>query len=128
MIWKKARFQSAAQLAAQFGLEYPKGDMDGVEIQDEKYVSIEELEKNGYTFVLDCHMIMWKGQANPYLYRYGAEDWEEKIVKVSRSGLTRVCCVTELIKHIDLETKKAYKGTPFEKTYVWTDDALSQMI
>ena len=69
-----------------------------------------------------------EGQANPYLYRYGAENWEEKIVKVSRSGLTRVRCVTELIKHIDRETKKAYKGTQFEKTYVWAHDALSQMI
>ena len=68
-----------------------------------------------------------QGQENPYLHRYGAEEWMNKIKKVSRSRLTRVRCVTELVEHIDKHTKAAYKGTPFEDTYVWAHDALTQM-
>ena len=68
-----------------------------------------------------------EGQENPYLHRYGVDEWEKKIKTVSRSGFTRVRCVTELVEHIDRTTAAIYKGTQFEKTYVWAHDALSQM-
>ena len=64
---------------------------------------------------------------NPYLKKYGKDEWRSRITKVSRSGLTRVVNVTELIKHLDYETKTAYKDTPFAKTYKWSHDALTQM-
>ena len=67
-----------------------------------------------------------EGHANPYLNRYG-DGWEEDIRKVSRSGLPLVRCVTELIEHMDRETKKAYIGTPYENDYYWSHDALKQM-
>ena len=67
-----------------------------------------------------------EGNDNPYKERYG-DDWREEMKKVSRSGLTRIVCVTDLIKHIDTHTKNAFKGTPFEDDYYWAHDALSQM-
>jgi hypothetical protein len=67
-----------------------------------------------------------EGNDNPYKERYG-DDWREEIKKVSRSGLTRIVCVTELIEHIHTHTKNAYKGTPFEDDYYFAHDALSQM-
>jgi hypothetical protein len=67
-----------------------------------------------------------EGAENPYEKRYG-DNWREEIKKVSRSGLTRIVCVTELIEHIDTHTKNAYKGTPFADNYYWAHDALSQM-
>ena len=66
------------------------------------------------------------GNTNPYLARYG-DSWRDEIKKVSRSGLTRVKCVTELIIHIDTTTKNAYKDTPYKDNYFWAHDALSQM-
>ena len=41
-----------------------------------------------------------EGNENPYLNHYGPEEWEEKIKKVSRSGLTHMVCVTELVDHM----------------------------
>ena len=67
-----------------------------------------------------------EGQSNPYKFRYG-EEWEKEIVKVRRSGLTRVVCVTDLKEHIESTTKNAFKGTEFETTYRWSHDALKQM-
>lgn len=67
-----------------------------------------------------------EGHVNPYLNRYG-DGWKEDIKKVSRSGLPLVRCVTELIAHIDQETKRAYRGTPYHDNYFWSHDALKQM-
>ena len=67
-----------------------------------------------------------EGNSNPYLARFG-DNWREEMKKFSRSGLTRFCCVTELIEHIDRETKKIYKDTPYENNYYWAHDALNQM-
>jgi hypothetical protein len=63
---------------------------------------------------------------NPYKARYG-DTWRDEIKKVSRSGLTKVKCVTELIIHIDTATKNAFKNTPYKDNYFWAHDALSQM-
>jgi ribosomal protein S13 len=67
-----------------------------------------------------------EGQANPYEHRYGSE-WIAEIHKVAHSGLTKVTCVTDLIEHIDRETKEAYKDTQYKHTYRWSHDALTQM-
>ena len=66
------------------------------------------------------------GNDNPYEARYG-ENWREEMKKYSRSGLTRFKCVTDLVEHMDRETKKCFKDTPFADTYYWSHDALSQM-
>jgi hypothetical protein len=66
------------------------------------------------------------GQANPYEHRYGSE-WLTEIDKVAQSGLTKVTCVTDLIEHIDSETKAAFKDTKYADTYLWCHDALTQM-
>jgi hypothetical protein len=58
------------------------------------------------------------GQTNPYIHRYGAE-WETEINKVAQSGLTKVKCVTELIKHIKKETKMAFKNTKHVENDYW---------
>jgi hypothetical protein len=67
-----------------------------------------------------------QGQANPYEHRYGSE-WLKEIHKVAQSGLTRVTCVTDLIEHIDKETRAAFKDTIYADTYMWCHDALTQM-
>jgi ribosomal protein S13 len=68
-----------------------------------------------------------QGQTNPYAHRYSAE-WRTKINKVTQSGLTKVTCVTDLIKHIDRESKRAFINTKYKDTYsMWSHDALTQM-
>ena len=66
--------------------------------------------------------------SNPFLSRYGPDKWEDKFVKDKISNMTNKVCVTELITHINNTTAAAYKGTPYEKTYLWSHDALSQLI
>ena len=63
---------------------------------------------------------------NPYKNRYG-DEWMTKITKVRVSGLTHVVCITDLVKHIDSETKKVYKDTQFSTSYMWYHDALKQL-
>ena len=67
-----------------------------------------------------------KGNSNPYQARYGVK-WRELIKKNSRSGLTRVRCVKELVEHIDSVTKKAFENTPYKDNYYWAHDSLKQM-
>jgi hypothetical protein len=66
------------------------------------------------------------GNSNPYETRYGSK-WRTEIKKVSRSGLTRFKCVTDLVEHIDQETAKCFAGTPYAKNYYWSHNALNQM-
>ena len=61
---------------------------------------------------------------NPYKSRYG-NDWKEEIKKTKI--MRPYICVSELVLHIVEETKKAYKGTKYEETYLFYHDALSQM-
>jgi hypothetical protein len=46
---------------------------------------------------------------NPYLSRYGPDLWMTKIHQCS--ALSGYRCVTEMIDHIDNETKRVTKGT-----------------
>ena len=53
---------------------------------------------------------------NPYESRYGAE-WRNEIKKTK---IVRPFeCVSDLVLHIVEETKKAYKGTKYEETYLF---------
>ena len=61
---------------------------------------------------------------NPYLSRY-RENWLEKIKTVTT--MKKYCSFKDLVRHIDHETAKAFKGTKFEETYLWYHDALSTM-
>ena len=62
---------------------------------------------------------------NPYLSRYGEENWEEQIKKVS--GMSKYCDIRDLVLHIDRESREAFKGTPFEESYLFYHDALTTM-
>ena len=64
---------------------------------------------------------------NPYLHRYGVENWISEVVTSSKYSLKQSICVKELVKHIDRETGNVYKGTQYENTYMWSHDALKQM-
>jgi hypothetical protein len=46
---------------------------------------------------------------------------------MAHSRLTLVVCVTDLIVHMDKNTKEVYMGTEFETTYLGSHDALKQM-
>ena len=61
---------------------------------------------------------------NPYLERYG-DEWESKIATCC--GLSKYCCIKDMILHIDRETKAAFKGTKYEDRYFFYHDALTQM-
>ena len=62
---------------------------------------------------------------NPYLSRYGEDEWKEKIKTVST--MTKYCCIKDLVLHIDAATKDAFKGTKYEDSYLIYHDALSTM-
>jgi hypothetical protein len=49
------------------------------------------------------------------------------VYKVNQSGLTKVTRITDLIEHIDSETKAAFKDTIYADTYLWCHNALTQM-
>jgi hypothetical protein len=62
---------------------------------------------------------------NPYISRYGPDLWMTKICQCS--ALSGYMCVTEMIDHIDNETKREMKGTKNEGRGLWYHDALSLM-
>lgn len=62
---------------------------------------------------------------NPYLSRYGPDLWLSEIRKCT--ALSGYRCVTEMIDHIDTETKRVMKGTKNEGNGLWYHDALSLM-
>jgi hypothetical protein len=68
-----------------------------------------------------------QGHDNPYLARYGKENWRREINKSSHSGLNGTVCVTELIRHMEKHTKAAYAGTEYKNSYMWSHDSLTQM-
>ncbi len=62
---------------------------------------------------------------NPYYEaRYGST-WEMKLKKSRR--MRKYCCVKDLVRHIDDETRKAFIGTKYEGQYFFFHDALTQM-
>ena len=62
---------------------------------------------------------------NPYLSRYGEENWRKEIEKVSY--MKKYCCICELVTHIHDKTRDAFKGTRYEQTYLFYHDALITM-
>ena len=53
---------------------------------------------------------------NPYLSRYGEERWLEKIKGVN--SMTTYVDIHDLVRFIDSESAKVYKGTKYESTYL----------
>jgi predicted flap endonuclease-1-like 5' DNA nuclease len=69
-----------------------------------------------------------EGNDNPYIAKYGLDNWKESMkTKSSKSGLKDYVCVTDLVTHIDRETRLAYADTEYRDTYMWSHDALCQM-
>jgi hypothetical protein len=62
---------------------------------------------------------------NPYLLRYGPDLCMTQIHQCS--VLSGYRCITELIDHIDNETKRVMKGTKNKGQRLWYHDALSLM-
>jgi hypothetical protein len=69
---------------------------------------------------------------NPYAARYGEEEDEwgqpawKTIIKKSTT-FTGVVCITDLIKHMVVQTKKCYEDTEYHDTYMFYHDALTQL-
>ena len=53
------------------------------------------------------------------------DEWEGCIAK--SPTLSAYCCVKDLVRHINEETKALYKGTQYQDTYLFYHDALTQM-
>lgn len=66
-----------------------------------------------------------KKAANPYLSRYGADDWDAEIHDTS--AFKRTVCITKVIEHIIRESANVFKGTVHESSWYFYHDALSQM-
>ena len=100
-------------------------------------------EKGLVGFIEYCHANLVEGEdapeieyyldaANPYAAKYGRElnewgeeKWLDEIKK--HSSFSDVCCITDLVKHIVVETKECYANTEFKDTYFFYHDALSQL-
>lgn len=69
---------------------------------------------------------------NPFKAKYGdtLDEWDEEawrtVIKNS-SAFTGVVCITELVKHIVIQTQTLYKNTRFANAYYFYHDALSQL-
>ena len=70
-------------------------------------------------------MIDYTKAKNPYLERYGEEEWESKIKTCGR--VRGHVCITDMVDHIFLETKKAFVGTTHQEDYWVYHDALTLM-
>jgi hypothetical protein len=66
-----------------------------------------------------------KKAANPYLSRYGADDWDADIHDTS--AFKRRVCITKVIEHIIRESANVFKGTVHASAWYFYHDALSQM-
>ena len=62
---------------------------------------------------------------HPYKSRF-KDDWEEELAKDMRSR-HHMICVKELVRHIVSEGRRIHKGGPYEDSWVFYHDALSQM-
>ena len=61
---------------------------------------------------------------NPYKSLYG-DTWEAEIAEVT--GMSNVRCITDLITHMVVESRKVYAGTPYAESWMFFHDALSLM-
>ena len=57
-------------------------------------------------------------QPNPYLSRYGPDDWEQHMN--ASSMMSRFCCITTLIEHIMTTCATHFKGTQYENDCFFT--------
>ena len=97
LVWRQARFQSCAQFIARFGIPFPQGDTDGAELHDQKYVDIDMLEKEGYTYVLDQiawwdekHIVQVVGEHRDHTYQFGYDEYGKYSEEVEIEVLRKV--------------------------------------
>ena len=69
--------------------------------------------------------IDYRRTPNPYLAKYGSEDWEKKCKE--SVFMKKYMCVTELVERIHDETRDAFVGTNHEEDWFFYHDALSLM-
>ena len=69
-------------------------------------------------------VVDYRQAANPYLARYG--DDREKEIQCSPT-LKKYRCITDMVEHIDEESRRAFVGTRYEGNYFFYHDALTQM-
>ena len=63
--------------------------------------------------------------ANPYLAKYGTDDWKNKVG--NSIFMRKFMCITELVQTIHDHSEAAFKGTTHEDDWYFYHDALSQM-
>jgi hypothetical protein len=86
--------------------------------------------------VSPCHapaVIHYIDAENPFAAKYGTdvnewgkEAWVKQIKK--SSAFTGVRCITDLVKHMVIKTKKYYENTSYKNTYHFYHNALSQLM
>jgi hypothetical protein len=67
----------------------------------------------------------YRKAANPYIARFGEDNWKEEIKKTS--FLTQYVCITDMVEHIVFESARMFKGTTHEADWMFYHDALSLM-
>ena len=117
-------------------------EMGILNVGEMKTISCDEIDNlckiKGFT---KNQIMLWKQQAsnclpgsapanidhrkelNPYLSKYGEEEWETKI-DASRF-LSNFVCITKLIEHMVFECNKLFQGTIHKNDWVFYHDALS---
>ena len=81
----------------------------------------EQAKAGDYPFLEKDHRVA----PNPFESQYG-RDWESYIYKSEH--FRDMISIKSLVRHIDQETKRVFQGTQYEDTYMWSHDALSQMM
>ena len=62
---------------------------------------------------------------NPYEAKYG-QQWRQMIKNVS--SMRRYVSIKDLVTHIDSATREIFRGTVNHDTYMWSHDALTQLM
>jgi len=78
-------------------------------------------EDGEYTSVFVDH----RRAENPYLSRYGDDDWETAIARDLR--VHHVICITEIVRHMHDESEKFFADTEYAENWWFFHDALSQL-
>ena len=74
----------------------------------------------------DIPIVDHRTAENPYFSRYGSANWETQVRQTP--FFSNSISIKQLIIHMDDATKRAFAGTQYETTYLWSHDALNQMM
>lgn len=70
--------------------------------------------------------IDYRQAENPFIARFGENDWLQEVYK--SKPFAKVVSIKVLLHHMNNATKEAFRDTEYAETYLWSHDALNQMI